>query len=308
MSNFHFLRPEYLLLLLPTWTLVWWLLKQQSDEKKWQKFIDPTLLKQLLVHPEQNQSKISAPVHLGLVLSLLILAVSGPSWKLKSSPFIKDDTKIALLVSAKKSMLSTDILPSRLERASIKIKDLLELRSDTQSALIGYSGTAHLVLPLTKDQSIIKTFAQALDPAIMPLEGDNIEEALLLAQRELNTQGATIIVLTDSISPSSVKSAIKNGFNDASNVIFWQIASNELSNLNDFKRASSLLDGHYVPYARDGSDVDLISSLIDKNFKNAVQNDTSMYEDSGYLLIPLLFIFLLLWARQGFFAELWRRS
>ena len=308
MSHFHFLRPEYLLLLLPTWTLVWWLLKQQNDEKKWQKFIDPTLLKQLLVHPEQNQSKISAPVHLGLVLSLLILAVSGPSWKLNSSPFIKDDTKIALLVSAKKSMLSTDILPSRLERASIKITDLLELRSDTQSALIGYSGTALLVLPLTKDQSIIKTFAQALDPAIMPLEGDNIVDALLLGQRELNTQGATIIVLTDSISPSSVKSAIKNGFNDASNVIFWQIASNKLSDLNDLKRASSLLDGHYVPYARDGSDVDLVSSLIDKNFKNAVQNDTSMYEDSGYLLIPLLFIFLLLWARQGFFAELWRRS
>lgn len=308
MSPFHFLRPEYLLLLLPSWTLVWWLLKQQSDEKKWQQFIHPTLLKQLLVQAEQNQSKISAPLHLGIVITLLIIAVSGPSWKLKSSPFIKDDTKIALLVSTKKSMLSTDILPNRLERASIKITDLLKLRSNTQSALIGYSGTAHLVLPLTKDQGIIKTFAQALDPAIMPLEGDNIQEALLVGQKELHTKGATVIVLADSVSPSSVKSAIKNGFGKESNVIFWQIASNELSNVSDFKSASSILDGHYVPYSRDASDVMQVSSLIDKNFKNAAQDDTNMYEDGGYILIPLLFILLLLWARQGFFAELWRRS
>ena len=156
MSNFLFLRPEYLLLLLPAWTLVWWLLKQQSDEKKWQKVIEPKLLKHLLVQPKQNDSKVAAPWHLGIVLTLLILAVSGPSWKLKSSPFAKDDTKIALLVSVKKSMLNTDILPNRLERATIKITDLLQTRADTQTALIGYSGTAHLVLPLTKTKASLK--------------------------------------------------------------------------------------------------------------------------------------------------------
>lgn len=308
MNNFHFLRPEYLLLLIPVWTLVWWLLKQQSDEKKWQKVIEPKLLKHLLVQPKQNHSRVAAPWHLGIVLTLLVIAVSGPSWKLKSSPFAKDDTKIALLVSVKKSMLSTDILPNRLERATIKITDLLQTRSDTQTALIAYSGTAHLVLPLTKDQGIIKTFAQALDPAIMPLEGDNIHAAMLLAKKELNVKGATLVVLTDAVSPSSVKLAMKDGFDETLNVIFWQIASNELANVSDFKSASSLVDGHYVPYARDGSDVASVSSLIDKNFKNAAQDDKSKYEDGGYTLIPIIFLLLLLWARQGFFAELWRRS
>lgn len=308
MSAFHFLRPEYLFLLVPTWALVGWLLKQQSDEKKWEKVIEPKLLKHLLVNPEQNHSKIAAPWHLALVLTLLIIAVSGPSWKLKASPFTQDDTKIAFLMSVKKSMLTTDILPNRLERTTIKITDLLQKRSDTQSALIAYSGTAHLVLPLTKDHNIIKTFAQALDPTIMPLEGDNIQDALLLAKKELNAKGSTIIVLTDSVSPSLVKLAIKEGFDDDLNVIFWQIASNELSNESDFTSAASLLNGHYVKYTRDESDVDSVSSLIDKNFKNAAQDDKSRYEDGGYALIPLIFLLLLLWSRQGFIAELWRRS
>lgn len=308
MNLFHFLRPEYLLLLLPAWALVAWLLTQQSDEKKWQQVIEPKLLKHLLVHPKENRSKIAAPWHLGLVLTLVVLALSGPSWKLKESPFTQDDTKIALLVSVKESMLSSDIQPNRLERTMIKIADLLQQRLDTQTALIAYSGTAHLALPLTKDHSIINTFAQALDVGIMPLEGDNIKEALLLANKALNVKGATVVVLADSISPSSVKLALKEGFDDSLNVIFWQIASKELSNESDFKSAASLLDGHYVPYSADGSDATVISSLIDKSFKNAAQEDKIKYEDGGYTVIPLIFLLMLLWARQGFVAELWRRS
>ena len=178
MSAFHLLRPEYLLLLLPAWVLVWWLLKQQSDEGKWKKVIEAKLLKHLLVKPEQNHAKMPAPWHLGLVLTLLVLALSGPSWKLKESPFTQDDTKIVLVMSVNKSMLTTDIMPNRLSRASIKIEDLLKERSDTKAALLAYSGTAHVVLPLTSDHSIVKTFAQALDPSIMPLEGNAIQDAL----------------------------------------------------------------------------------------------------------------------------------
>ena len=311
MSAFHFLRPEFLFFLLPAWGLVWWLLNQQNDESKWQKIINPKLLKHLLVENNDNSkgdAKIPAPWHLAAVLTVLILALSGPSWKLKDSPFTKDDTKIALLMSVNKSMLTTDIMPNRLSRATMKIEDLLNSRSDTQSMLLAYSGTAHLVLPLTSDHSIIKTFAQALDPSIMPLDGNNIQDALVLAQTKLKSKASTIIVLTDAISASSVKLALKNGFDNSRNVIFWQIASTQLSSESDFKSAASVLNTEYVKYAGDNSDVAAVSSLIEKNFKNAAQDDNSKYEDGGYYLIPLLFLLLLLWARQGFIAELWRRS
>jgi len=308
MNLFHFLRPEYLLLLLPAWVLVWWLLNQQNDEKKWQEMIEPKLLRYLLIHPKENKLRLAAPWHLGIVLTLLVVAISGPSWQLKESPFTQDDTKIALLVSVKESMLTSDIQPNRLERAGIKIIDLLKQRPDTRSALIAYSGTAHLVLPSTKDHGIIQTFAQALSPDIMPLEGDNIKDALVLATKELNSKSATVIVLTDVLSPSLVKSVMQEGFDKRTNVIFWQIASSELSNENDFKSAASLMDGHFVKYARGDSDVHLVSSLIDKNFKTAQKDDKSNYEDGGYTLVPIIFLLMLLWARQGFIAELWRRS
>ena len=306
MSAFHFLRPEYLLLLLPVFALVWWLLEQQSDEKKWESIIESKLLKHLLVEPKQSHSRVPAPWHLAIVLTLLVIAVSGPSWKLKEDPFTQDDTKIALVVSVKESMLSLDIMPSRLSRATIKIEELLKKRSDTQSALIAYSGSAHLVLPLTKDHAIIKTFAEALDPDIMPLEGDNLAEALLLAQKELATKSATIIVLTDSASPSNAKLALKNGLDKELNIILWKIASKELSSEVDFKSSAEILGAKYISYSRDNSDEEEVSSLIDENFKSAQEDDKSRYEDGGYYLVPIIFLFLLLWARQGFIAELWR--
>jgi len=308
MSTFHFLRPEYLLLLLPAWVLIWWLLHQQNDETKWKKVIDPKLLEHLLIEPEQNHARIAAPWHLALLLTLLIFALSGPSWKLKDSPFTQDDTKIAVLLSVKESMLTTDIMPNRLSRAAIKVEDLMNVRSDTQAALLAYSGTAHLVLPLTKDHSIIKTFADALDPTIMPLAGDNLQDALLLAQKQLESKSATIIVLTDSISPSAVKLAVKNGFDTALNVILWKIASPELSSASDFKSAASILSAKIVNYAGDNVDVTEVSSLIDKHFKNVMADDSNKYEDGGYWLIPFIFLIMLMWARQGFVAELWRRS
>jgi Ca-activated chloride channel family protein len=205
-------------------------------------------------------------------------------------------------------MLTTDLQPNRLERAMIKMTDLLNQRPDTQASLIAYSGTAHLVLPLTKDHNILQTFAQALSPEIMPLAGDNILDALRLAQTELNEEGSTVIVLTDTLSPSLVKQAKEKKFVTSSNVVFWRIASDELSNARDFESSASLLDASYITYSRDDSDVKRVSSLIDRHFKKAAQNDKDEYEDGGYLLVPIIFVLLLFWSRQGFIAELWRRQ
>ena len=92
------------------------------------------------------------------------------------------------------------------------------------------------------------------------------------------------------------------------NVILWKIASPQLSSESDFKSAASILNAEVVDYAGDNSDVAEVSSLIEKNFKNAAEGDSNKYEDGGYWLVPFIFILLLMWARQGFIAELWRRS
>jgi hypothetical protein len=60
------------------------------------------------------------------------------------------------------------VQPSRLERAAQKIRDLLAERRGTRSALIAYAGSAHLVMPLTRDADLIARFAAELSPDVMP--------------------------------------------------------------------------------------------------------------------------------------------
>src|SRR5215469_10502513 len=61
-------------------------------------------------------------------------------------------------------------------------------------------------MPATTDGGIINTFAQALDPKIMPSEGDAAAEALRLADHTLADAGSgSILWITDSIAPEQAQ-------------------------------------------------------------------------------------------------------
>ena len=101
------------------------------------------------------------------------------------------------------TMEAEDLRPSRLERARHKLHDLLELRSGGSAGLVAYSGSAHLVMPLTRDGQIVEQMAQALDPSIMPAEGDVLADALALAEAQFEESGTvgSVLVIADGIAP-----------------------------------------------------------------------------------------------------------
>jgi len=301
---FHLLRPWMLILLVPAWGFVWWLLRQQNDVQRWKMLVNPALLKHLLVESNAKASKISAPWHLGIVWTLIIIALSGPSWTLKPAPFSQDEAQIVFVLKVTESMEEKDLLPSRLKRTVMKMKDLMAEREDAKMALVAYSGSAHLVLPMTKDHNILNTFAQALDPKIMPKEGDDLNVALDLASKQFESQGGTIVVFTDSVSTDG----LKNDLIHDPKVILYAMASSELVNAKSFEKASSVLEGAYVQMRADNEDVKQVSALMDTAFTKAVSADNSRYEDGGYWLLPLIVLLMALWLRRGFIAEAWRVS
>ena len=66
-----------------------------------------------------------------------------------------------IVLALSTSMDQADVAPTRLERAKQKIRDLLGVRAGARSGLIAYAGTAHLVMPLTDDRSVIEPFLAA---------------------------------------------------------------------------------------------------------------------------------------------------
>ncbi|MEA3434193.1 MAG: VWA domain-containing protein [Campylobacterota bacterium] len=305
---FHLLRPWMLLLLIPGWLFVWWLLRQQNDILRWKTIVNPKLLSHLLIESGKGVSKIQAPWHLGVVWTLIILALSGPAWQLKPAPFTQDEAQIVFVMKVTESMETKDLMPSRLKRAVFKMKDLMDLRPDTKAALVAYSGSAHLVLPLTKDHAILNTFSQALSPDIMPQKGDDLQDALVLASEQFESKGGTIVVFSDAVDHAQAKAVTEKGLAKDAKVLFLAVASPELLDVKGFEQSVSLLGAEWTGMTVDDQDVKKIASWIDTAFKKAGAKDDARYEDGGYLLIPLILFLMLLWFRQGFIAEAWRVS
>ena len=131
-------------------TLLAWVASQQEDMRtKWAHAIAPHLLDRLLL--DRRGAQRIRPVHLTIVLLALgAIAAAGPTWRHERSPFVEDKAPLAIAIDLSPTMNAVDISPSRLERAKLKVRDLLALRAGARTAIFAYAGSAHMVLPLTE--------------------------------------------------------------------------------------------------------------------------------------------------------------
>lgn len=287
---FHLLRPLWLLALIPVAAIVAALLWRQNPRAQWGGVIAPHLLQHLIVQPGGGRG--ISPLYLvatGLVLG--IVALSGPTWRRELPPFVEDKAPLMIVLALSTTMDQADVAPTRLERAKQKVRDLLAARSGARSGLIAYAGTAHLVMPLTDDRSVIEPFLAALATSLMPRDGKNVGAAIALAAQLLATEpvAGTILVVADDPGDEAAtrQAAGRNG------ILMLKIAPTQSGE-------GLGLGSDVVRVSVDDSDIHAIERRIETRFQ-AAQGDAfgMQWRDEGYwLLIPIALLGLL-WFRRG---------
>lgn len=206
MSSFHFIRAEYLLLIIPLIALSWFLLRRKLFSRSWQSIIDPKLLPHLLIGEAAKSSRL--PIFGFFIGALIaIFALAGPAWEKLPQAVFKEQSALVILLDLSRSMDSTDIKPSRLSRARHKVSDILALRTEGQTALIGYAADAFTVSPLTDDTATINSLVSSLDSGIMPAQGSRADIALNKAAELLKNAGIAkgdILLITDGVADKSL--------------------------------------------------------------------------------------------------------
>lgn len=291
-TQFHFLRPAALLLAVPV-IIIWWFWQRQSDPLAgWRKQIAPDLLEVLV---EGNESSARGPVKWVLAGWLLaVVLIAGPTWRLEPSPFAEDATPLLVLLKADVSMDTPDPAPSRLERAHLKIADLAAARKGQPLGLVVYAGSAHLVLPPTRDTDVVAEMAGEISPAIMPVPGDRLDLALREATRVLKRadQGGAIVVIADEIDTDPA--ALQEAAGDFDHPIqILQVRSPETPVEESFGSAARTLRAAVEPMSVDDTDIE---SLVRRATRAPVAQSgdgTDRWEDSGYWFLPLFGILLL---------------
>ncbi|MEQ8954012.1 MAG: VWA domain-containing protein [Gammaproteobacteria bacterium] len=210
-SEFHFLRPWWLLALIPALVFFIAMWRINSVVTAWDKAIDKSLLPFLL-----DRSKSAAqrtPLLLLFIAWLLAtLAMAGPVWQKLPQPVQQREDSLVIVMDLSLSMFAPDHEPSRIDLAKRKLRDILALRDEGQTGLVVYAGDAHVVTPLTDDVVTIEALVPSLSPNIMPLFGSNPVAALDMAiglLDDIEANRGKILLMTDGI----------NGFPEAERLI-----------------------------------------------------------------------------------------
>ena len=210
-QEFHFIRPWWLLALLPLALLLYLLAIRKLGRRSWEQVCDQELLPYVLIGRTALKQR-SRLIAVGLCGLLTILALAGPTWERLPQPVYRSGSHLVILLDLSLSMYATDLKPNRLTRARFEISDLLKNRREGDTGLIAYAGDAFVVTPLTDDTNTIDLQLEALTPQIMPVPGSNTKKALLKARNLFRQAGAAngnILIITDGIDVHDTSSTIQ---------------------------------------------------------------------------------------------------
>ena len=199
--SIHFLRPNWFYAFIPFALLLYFAFNHSINSVSWKKICDAKLLPHILISKATKRSYLPI-ILLGLASILSITAAAGPVWKKLPTPVFRDQSSLIIAVDLSRSMDASDIKPTRLERAKLKLIDILAERKGGQTALVVYAANAFTVTPLTSDTSTIENLINALDTEMMPAQGSNVADALKASTKLLSQAGepqGDILLITDSV-------------------------------------------------------------------------------------------------------------
>ena len=322
-ENFHLLRPLWLLALAVPTIIVWMSARSADTRRQWKGMIEPHLLDSLVVDSSPG-SRMRPSWLLATVLTCAILVVAGPAWERELPPFVEDTAPLVIAVDLSPTMDAIDVSPSRLERAKLKIRDIVAGRSGARTAVIAYAGSAHLVLPLTQDGSLIETYTDALATRIMPVDGKDTAEALALAEATLASEDVpgTILFLTDGIEQKAfdafklnsrqgivvlgIGTAKGGPVKGADGSFLADPAGGRLAaklDVEGLKNLHALTGVDVATFTDDDTDVRWVSQRIRTNFAQKQAAEGDRWRDAGWWLIgPLLLLFALTF-RKGWIVR-----
>ncbi len=199
-------------------------------------------------------------------------------------------------------MNAQDLPPSRLERAIYKLHDLFAVRGEEPAGLIAYSGSPHLVMPLTRDTHIIELMAGELDPSVMPVDGDRLIDGMELARQQIERSKITgsVLIIADSIDEAQAGQLAEYRKKDGLPVQILVMAPEKQVARAAVEKGARALDASVHTVKVDENDVrDIVSGAKLMVMDINAHNEGARQRDEGYLLVPLIALLIALWARRG---------
>ena len=316
-SALHFLRPQWLWALLALPVLGWWWRRRRLRASAWRDAVDAHLLPHLLDAGGGRRGRLGW-IAAACAYALAVVALSGPSWRQVAQPGWQAPAPLVVALDLSSAMRATDLPPSRLLQARAKLAALLEARAGGQVGLVAYAGDAFTVAPLTDDAANVALYLDALDPSIMPVDGQRGDRAIEWSTRLLRQAGfdhGDILLLTDHADGDAIAAATAAraegyrvsalGLGTPSGSAYRAPAGGIAHARLDAASLQALAaagGGTYASLSPDVSDLQALGVLeprlagVDAQLGDPRSRD---WQDGGFWLLPPLMLLALLAFRRG---------
>jgi Ca-activated chloride channel family protein len=323
-GEFHFLRPHWLWLLLSIPVIYFSFYVRDDVRARWRRYVDPELLDHLIVaHKHRLRFR---PIHMVCLLVLLgAIALAGPTWRREQPPFTEDKAPLVIALDLSQTMDAIDVDPTRLERAKLKLRDLIQKRNGARTALFVYAGTTHMVLPFATDQSLFDLYLDSLSTSLMPDAGKDTGKVLRTIRDFLQDEPVpgTILFVTDGIEPQAlpVFQQFKSQEGEKDDILVVGVGTSRggpirtdgnrfltdrsgrrvYAKLNvDAMRSLKNIGVAATTVTLNDDDIDWVQRRVQHHLQAVQQQDSKMrWIDEGYWLTIPIATMALFWFRKG---------
>ena len=316
MTDFHFLNPGWLLLIIPVMAMLLVSQFRQSSSSAWQKVIEPQLLQHLLQNPNATAKPWLKLLSVAAAL-IAIIALANPAWEKQPESVFQTPRALVLVLDLSASMNAADLPPSRLVRARLKIRDILDRSFEGQTGLVVFAGDAFSVAPLTRDSETITSQLRVLEPRIMPVQGSRVDLGLTQAGKLLEQAGipaGDILVIADGLQNTQSDIITRKLHEQGHRISFMGVGTLEgapisngqgdvirdrnnvpvLARLQEerFQKLAEAGGGRYIRIALDNSDIDYLLGMPalnrDKKLTETLAQQNQWKQTGPYITLLLL--------------------
>lgn len=141
------------------------------------RFADVQLHRALGIHDRRFVRFMSACMLLA-ALACVAIGLARPRGNPRSTEGKATGRDVVFVVDVSRSMLATDLTPTRLERAKLWIKDVAATLRGDRVAIVAFAGTSVVKCPLTLDYTFFSLALDELAPTSVSRGGTNIGDAI----------------------------------------------------------------------------------------------------------------------------------